>query len=148
MIRFKIDRRIHQPIEDVFERIVDIHAYRHWMPQSWLFKGSETVDAGSIGEGTKFIDKTSLGTLPGVVTRFEPPRAIRFRQSFSRRGKTVFESRPGYVLEPVEDGTVVHHLAEGEPYGALRFLEPVLCLMARLERRRTVNALERSFGDD
>lgn len=146
MISFQIDGTVDRPIEEVFERLVDIDDYRNWMDRSWLFMDTGQVSEGPVDQGTEFYDKTILGTLPGSVIHFERPTTVVFRQVLEF-GKTIaFESRPGYVLEPVDGATVVHHIAEGELFGLYKFLEPIVQVLARVERRRTMRELMRSFA--
>jgi hypothetical protein len=57
----------------------------------------------------------------------------------------VMESRPGYRLEAVEDGTKVHYLAAGRLYGIFKLLQPYVAIRARGERKRTVAALKKSL---
>jgi hypothetical protein len=58
------------------------------------------------------------------------------------------EARPEYILESEQDKTIVHHVAEGELFGVMRFMKPVAALMARSERARTVESLRRSLESD
>lgn len=105
------------------------------------------VTDGPVGEGTGFYDQTRLGRLDGVVTDFAPPTKVAFCQTLRWKGTRVFESRPSYVLEPVDGTTAVHHHAEGELYGPFKVLEPLVWAMARVERKRTVDVLRQSLED-
>jgi uncharacterized protein YndB with AHSA1/START domain len=145
VIRLQIDRTIDRPIEEVFDRLADIDGYRTWMPQSGLFRDSESVAGHATGVGTEFRDITRMGVLPGRVTVFERPNRIAFHQVLRRHDEVVFDSRPSYELEATAEGTMVRHHAEGELHGALRLLEPIVRLMARRERTRTLDALQASF---
>jgi hypothetical protein len=55
------------------------------------------------------------------------------------------EARPQYLLEADRDRTIVHHIAEGELFGLMRFMNPVAALLARSERTRTIKSLSRSL---
>lgn len=56
------------------------------------------------------------------------------------------EGWPGYELEP--DGsraTRVRHVARGRLFGAFKLMQPLVRILARRERRRTVGALKASL---
>lgn len=150
MIRASIDRAIPRPIEAVFDRLIDIDHYGDWMPRSGLFRDSHRSGEGPVGPGTRYVDETILGRFMGQIDEHERPTRVSFHQVLSRRGRPVFISRPAYTLERTSGGTatLVHHRAEGELRGAYRLFEPVARLIARRERRRTVEALARSFGGE
>lgn len=145
MIAFQMDRVIERPIEAVFDRLADIDGYRDWMSRDGLFGDSEQISEGPIDVGTEFYDISSLGRLRGEVTDFERSRRLGFRQVLRRKGTPIFESRPSYVLEPTAEGTTVHHHAEAEFHGLFKILEPVGYFVARRERTRVLDSLERSL---
>ena len=58
------------------------------------------------------------------------------------------EARPEYILEPDNDRTIVHHVAEGELFGVARLMKPVAARLARSERARTLESLKRSLESD
>jgi uncharacterized protein YndB with AHSA1/START domain len=145
MIRVEIDKTIEQPIDKVFERLVDIDGYSQWLPKSRVFLDCEQTSEGPVGIGTTFIDRTKIGIYRGEVTGFQRPAKVSFRMRLRWLGIDVMESRPEYNLEPVEDGTRVHHYAEGELYGLFKLMEPYVARIAQHERNRTVAALKRSL---
>jgi uncharacterized protein YndB with AHSA1/START domain len=145
MIRIELDTEIHRPIEEVFERLVDIDGYSSWLPQSRVFLDCRQTSEGPARLGTTLIDETRIGTYQGAVTEFQRPTKVSFRMILRWFGVNVMESRPTYLLEPVDGGTRVRHLAEGELYGLFRLLEPYVAIRARMERERTVATLKRSL---
>jgi len=86
-----------------------------------------------------------MGTFRGVVTDFQPPSRIGFRETLRWFGSEVMEARPDYVLEADQGKTIVHHVAEGELFGWMRLMKPMAALMAKSERARTVGSLKRSL---
>jgi hypothetical protein len=86
-----------------------------------------------------------MGTFRGHVTDYEPPTRIGFRETLRWFGSDLMEARPEYLLEADRDRTIVHHLAEGELFGLMRLMKPIAALLARSERRRTVESLRRSL---
>lgn len=146
MIRVEIDETIGRPIETVFDRLVDIPGYLAWMPDDGLFVASTKDSAGPVGAGTRYSDKTRLGTVYGEVSAFARPNKVVFHYTARLFGMTVMEGWPGYVLErDGEAGTRIHHIAEGHLYGLFKLARPLVQRLARRERRRTVDALKKSL---
>ena len=88
-----------------------------------------------------------MGTLPGEVVEFEPPRRLVYHWwDRSSSGRTKTEGWPGYTLETVDgDATLVRHDARLRAHGAWAFGTPVLRLFARRERTAVLDALQKSF---
>jgi hypothetical protein len=73
------------------------------------------------------------------------PSRIGFRETLRWFGSDLMEARPEYLLEANRNRTIVHHIAEGELFGLMRWIKPVATLLARSERTRTVKSLKRSL---
>ena len=144
-VRYETRTTIDRPISDVFARLADLDGYRTWMRRTGLFRRSGQTSDGPIGQGTAYFDATRMGTFRGEVRDYEPPTRIGFRETLHLFGADLMEARPEYVLEVDGDRTIVHHVAEGELFGAMRLMKPVAALMARSERARTVESLRRSL---
>src|SRR5215472_3238475 len=140
-IRYETDTTIDRPIGDVFGRLADVDHYRRWMRRTGVFRRSGQTTDGPLGLGTAYFDATRMGTFRGEVTDYESPTRIGFRETLRWFGSDLMEARPSYTLEADSDKTVVHHVAEGELFGAMRLMKPVAALLARSERARTVKAL-------
>ena len=145
MVKVKLDTVIKRPVEDVFERLVDISDYSKWMPESGVFIRSTQTSEGPVGKGTTYNDKGRMGTFKGEISDFERPKKVEFRETLRWLGLRVMEGRPRYVLESIEGGTKVHHVSEGQLYGIFKVMQPMTALIARGERKRTVNALKKSL---
>lgn len=146
MIHVEIHASIRRPIEDVFDRLVDIDAYAQWMPTHGLFVSSTSGSGGPVGAGTTYTDRTRVGTVHGEVVTFEPPRRVVFHYTVRLLGWAAMEGWPGHTLErDGEDRTRVHHLAEGRLYGPARLLRPLIQRLAEGERQRTVDGLKASL---
>jgi uncharacterized protein YndB with AHSA1/START domain len=89
-----------------------------------------------------------MGTFEGEVTEFVPSTRIAFRETLRWFGSPMTQARPEYTLEGDETATVVHHVAEGDLYGWMRFMKPGAAVLANLERNRTLNSLKRSLESD
>jgi hypothetical protein len=54
------------------------------------------------------------------------------------------KAQPQYVLESINGGTKVHHVAEGQLYGMFKLMQAITAIIARGEKR-TVSALKKSL---
>lgn len=142
----EVDTTIDRPVEDVFERLTRISEYSRWLPRSIVFTTCRQVSPGPVGPGTTYEDVTKLGTLRGEVRDLAAPRRVEFRETLRWLGRPVMEARMEYALRPDAAGrTEVHHVAQGELRGALGLAEPLVRMVARRERQRTIDALKRSL---
>lgn len=143
MIRVDIEETIDRPIEEVFEKIVDISSYNEWMPRRGLFISCRKESDGPAGLGTVYSDRTWLGTISGSISEFDKPRKVTFHYTAPFLWWTMIEGWPGYTLERKDDtSTTVHHHAEGRLYGPFKLLRPLMRRVAQGERRRTLDALK------
>jgi uncharacterized protein YndB with AHSA1/START domain len=147
-VRYETRTTIDRPISEVFARLADVDGYRTWMRRTGLFRRSGRTSDGPVGLGTAYFDATRMGTFHGVVSDYEPPERIGFRETLHLFGSDVMEARPEYVLEADRDTTIVHHVAEGELFGLMRLMKPVAALLARSERARTLESLRRSLDSE
>lgn len=147
MIRVDIQETIHQPMEEVFARLVDIDGYSEWRAGGGgIFRTCSQDSPGAVGEGTRYTDRTWLGTVRGEVVEFDRPHRVVFHYTFRLLGIPTIEGWPGYTLESDGAGaTRLHHHAEARAYGPVRLLEPVIQRIADRERGATVRALKGSF---
>ena len=139
---------IDRSIGDVFARLADLAGYGTWMHRTGLFRRCGQTSDAPLGKGTAYFDASRMGTFQGEVTDFQPPSRIGFRETLRWFGSEVMEARPEYFLEADREGTIVHHVAEGELFGWMRLMKPGAALMARSERARTVESLRRSLESD
>ena len=147
-IRYESRTTIDRPPGDVFARLADLASYGTWMHRTGLFRRCGQTSDGPLGEGTTYFDASRMGTFQGEVTDFQPPSRIGFRETLRWFGSDLMEARPEYFLEADREGTIVHHVAEGELFGWMRLMKPVAALLARSERARTVKSLRRSLESD
>jgi uncharacterized protein YndB with AHSA1/START domain len=144
-VRYETRTTIDSPIGDVFGRLADLDGYRTWMRRTGLFRRSGQTSQGPLGRGTAYFDATRMGTFHGEVTDSEPSARIGFRETLRSFGSELMEARPNYILEADRDTTIVHHVAEGELFGAMRLMKPIAALLARGERARTLETLRHSL---
>ena len=147
-VRYESRTTIGRPIGDVFARLADLDGYRTWMHRTGLFRRSLQTSDGPRGLGTAYFDATRMGTFRGQITDYQAPSRIGFCETLRLFGSNLMEARPAYRLEADQDRTIVHHIAEGELFGVMRFMKPVAALLARSERTRTVESLKRSLESE
>jgi uncharacterized protein YndB with AHSA1/START domain len=147
-VRYETCAMIDRPISDVFARLADVNGYRAWMRRTGLFRRSGQTSDDPVGPGTAYYDVTWMGTFRGVVTDYELPERIAFRETLRWFGSDLMEARPRYVLAADGGKTIVQHVAEGELFGMMRFMKPLAALLARSERARTVESLKRSLESE
>ena len=127
MARIEINLVINRPVEEVFAFVSNSENLPRWRSTSLDIK--KTSD-GSLGVGSTFKGRfTFLGRqFDGniVVTAHEPNRVY-----VSRMAEGPFPLETGYTLEPVEDGTHVSFVVEGEPGGFFKLAEPLVVSMAK-----------------
>jgi uncharacterized protein YndB with AHSA1/START domain len=147
-VRYEARTRIERPIGDVFARLADLDGYGTWMHRTGLFRRCGQASDGPLGPKTAYFDASRMGTFRGEVTDYQPPSRIGFRETLRWFRSDLMEARPEYFLEADRDGTIVHHVAEGELFGLMRLMKPVAALLARSERARTLESLRRSLESD
>ena len=147
-VRYEARTTIERPIGDVFARLADLNGYGTWMHRTGLFRRCGQASDGPLGPGTAYFDATRMGTFRGEVTDYQPPSRIGFRETLRWFGSDLTEARAEYFLEADRDGTIVHHVAEGDLFGLMRLMKPVAALLARSERPRTLESLRRSLESD
>ena len=127
MARIEINLVINRPVEEVFAFVSNSENLPRWRSTSLEMK--KTSD-GSLGVGSTFKGRfTFLGRqFDGnvVVTAHEPNRVY-----VSKMAEGPFPLETGYTLEPVENGTRVTFVAEGEPGGFFKLAEPLVVSMAK-----------------
>ncbi len=147
-VRVEIDEIISCPVDKAFERATDLPHYEDWMPHNGIFKKSSQLSAGPMGEGTEFLDKGRMGTFHGDVAEFKKPSRVVFDERLRWFGAPAVEARPQYEFRASPEGTVLHHVAESELHGLFRLMKPIVAVVGRGERRRTVEALKRSLESE
>jgi len=141
----ELDTVIARPIGDVFGRLIDLPDYSRWMPRLGMFIRSGQTSEGPVGVGTTYYDSGWMGTFLGEIMELHAPSRVAFKEKLQWLGVTVMEARPEYDLVSTQNGTRVHHTAEGRLFGIFKVMTPLVARMARAERARTVRALRDSL---
>lgn len=148
MVRYESQVVVQRPVGEVFDRLADLPGYAGWMHRTGLFRRCRMTSELPVRAGTTYVDSTWMGAFQGEVTEFEPPTRIAFRETLRWFGFSMSQARPAYVLEGDDSATVVHHVAEGQLYGWMRFMKPAAAWMANRERTSTLDSLKRSLESD
>jgi uncharacterized protein YndB with AHSA1/START domain len=144
-VRVEIDEIIERPVEQAFAQAVDLSHYADWMPHTGVFKKSSQISDGPIGVGTKYVDQGRMGTFRGNVVEFHRPSRVVFDERLRWFGVPVAETRLQYEFRDAPGGTAVHHVAETDLFGPFRLMKPIVAVIGRGERRRTLTALKQSL---
>lgn len=127
MARIEINLVINRPVEEVFAFVSNSENLPRWRSTSLEVK---KTSEGPFGVGSTFRGRfTFLGRqFEGniVVTGYEPNRVY-----VSKIAEGPFPLETAYTLEPVENGTNVTFVVEGEPGGFFKLAEPLVVSMAR-----------------
>ena len=146
--RVEIDEVIARPIDQVFERATDLEQYAEWMPHTGVFRTCSDVSEGPVRLGTTYLDKGRMGSFRGEVSEFDRPSRVVYTETLRWFGAPVVVARIEYKFSPDPGGTAVHHIAESELHGIFRLMRPMVAIIGRGERQRTVTALKRSLESD
>jgi uncharacterized protein YndB with AHSA1/START domain len=147
-VRVEIDEVIARPIEQVFERATDLSQYADWMPHTGVFRKCSDVSEGPVRLGTTYLDQGRMGSFRGEISEFERPSRVVYKETLRWFGTPVVVGRIEYEFSPDPRGTAVHHVAESELHGIFRLMRPMVAVIGRGERQRTVTALKRSLESD
>jgi hypothetical protein len=89
-----------------------------------------------------------MGSFRSEVDEFERPSRVVFKETLHWFGALVVVARIEYDFSPDSRGTAVHHVGESELHGIFRPMRPMVAVIGRGERRRTVTALKRSLESE
>ncbi|MGC9343044.1 MAG: hypothetical protein ACP5E3_10110 [Bacteroidales bacterium] len=141
MIRVSLYKKINQPHEILFGKIINLADYNKWMSRRGFFRKTVKVSPGDPKKGTIFYDYTIFGKFKGEIKECKYPEFISFRQTLKFLGFKLMESRPSWELKETSSGTLIHHFSEFQLYGLSKVLYPIAQKMAIAERTRVLNGL-------
>jgi uncharacterized protein YndB with AHSA1/START domain len=140
---------IHCPADKIFDVITDFGGQDRWLAKSAAFRGTTAISAGPVMLGTTYVEPGPFGVRNGVVTEFERPSAITFRQPMTLRlGAGVVDVTLRYTLTPGPAAGVTHvaRVVTMTVPRRLRLIQPVLVRAFRAESMRTLMALKAHAG--
>jgi hypothetical protein len=127
MATFEINIVIHRPIEDVFAFISNAENLPHWRAATLEVKpvSSGAPSVGSIFRGRfTFLGRPFAGNLEVIVR--EPCQRYA-----TKMVEGPFPLEAHYTFQPVESGTQLTLMIQGEPGGFFKLAEPLVVSMAR-----------------
>jgi len=140
MARIEASVVINRPVEEVFEFVTNPKNDLLW--QSGVLESEQTSE-GPMGVGTtlrsasQFVGRRMEGT--AEVTEYEPNRKIKYKGT---SGPMTVE--PSYSFEPVEGGTRVSFVGEGETGG---FVKRLFGLADSIVVRMAQRGMETDFAN-
>jgi uncharacterized protein YndB with AHSA1/START domain len=144
MTDIHLEAEIHADAEAVFDAIVDLRGYDHWLPVSKAFPGISEISPGPVGAGTTYVESGPRGVRHGTITEFERPTRVTFRQRMTMRpgllGVIGIEST--YSLAPSGDSIRVRRVVRVTLGWPLKLVRPLVLRQFRQEGRRTMLALQ------
>jgi uncharacterized protein YndB with AHSA1/START domain len=141
------EAEIRCPAEKIFDVITDFGGQGRWLARSSAFRGTTAISPGPVTLGTTYVEPGPFGVRNGIVTEFERPSAITFRQPMTLRlGAGVVDVTLRYTLTltpgPAAGVTRVTRVVTMTVPRRLRMIQPVLVRAFRTESRRTLMALK------
>jgi uncharacterized protein YndB with AHSA1/START domain len=134
---------IHCPAEKIFDLITDFRGQDRWLATSSAYRGTTEVSHNPAELGATYREPGPFGVRNGLVTEYERPTKITFRQPMTMRfhGGVV-----GVVMRYTlaEHGAMTHverHVTIEIPR-RLKVLRPVIERSFRIESSRTLRALK------
>jgi uncharacterized protein YndB with AHSA1/START domain len=126
---------IDQPVDLVFNTVVDGANYARWNP---TVRASRRLGEGELGDGTQFEwELRGFGNVVQELQEFERNARVRIVPHIkSLRGGHRF------LFTAMGDRTRVDHELEMTPTGYFRLFAPMMGLMGRRNLRDTANALQ------
>lgn len=147
MIETRVQCAIDAPIEDVFDRLVDLPSWSAWLDGECGSLGSRYTSPGPTGLGSTYEDSIRNGwVVPGELVEYDAPNRVTFLNRVSVDGELGLETRLAYVLRSLSPCTTsVEHHFRAEFSGPLADMEEALAGAMPAERRRISESLRCSF---
>jgi len=71
--------------EIVFDLLSDLHGYDRWLPAAADYEGTSEISPPPVAVGTTYVEHSRRGVRRGIVTMFDRPDLIAFRQPMTLR---------------------------------------------------------------
>ena len=137
MIKLEGNIIINQPVDHVFDFMVDLENAPQW--QTGVL-GSQKITEGTFGVGTRFKESVKLMGRPVEavceITEYEPKKKLAWKSDSS----SLMSYEGQFTFEAAEGGTRVSYGGSARLKGLWRLFEP---LAAREARRETVAELNK-----
>jgi uncharacterized protein YndB with AHSA1/START domain len=127
MATFEINLVIHRPIEDVFAFLSNAENLPRWR--------AATLEVKPISSGAPSVGSVFKGRFTFLGRPFDGNLEVIAREPYHRYATKMVEGpfplEAHYTLEPVEGGTQLTLMIQGEPGGFFKLAEPLVVSMAR-----------------
>src|SRR6516162_1375035 len=126
---------IKKPVDEVFAVVADGASWADWNP---TVRASRRLDAGPIGDGTRFEWQLSgVGKVVQEFQEFEPNKQVRFvTYAKPTAGGHLFR------FSTQREETRIDHQLEIRPKGVFLLFAPMMGLIGRKDLGDTANALQ------
>jgi uncharacterized protein YndB with AHSA1/START domain len=142
----RLTAQVSAPPQAVFDIVADLRNYGKWLPNSGVYTGTHNITPYPLRVGTTYVEGEAVGG-PGVVTEFDPPTHIGFRQvdKVPQPFAVDVDTRIRYSFERKNGGTfVIRDLRMTFELAALlKIATPLLVWAYRRENLRTLSCLKR-----
>ena len=136
-MRAEVAVTIRRTPEEVFTYITDLENAPRWAPVKEMRQLSE----GPVGMGSQLVQViTFMGQSfesKTEVTGYDPPEVFTFK---STSGPILFEQL--FTLSPIEEGTQLEVVLEGEPGGFFKLAQPLIAPAAQKQLHEQVDKLK------
>jgi uncharacterized protein YndB with AHSA1/START domain len=147
MPELQFETTIHRPSVTVFGLIADLPNYGKWLPSSSLFGSVTEYSELPVRAGTQYVDKGPSSRMIGMVTEFEPPTRISFRQmTTSLFGSLTVEVR--YSLAVGDDDTHLTRRVTVTASGGYQLAQPMIVRAIRQENERILATMKAYLESD
>lgn len=144
MTLLRFDYEIAAAADRIFSLLSQLREYDRWLPRSTAFYGTSSISDGPISVGTTYVEESPFGVRRGVVTTYDPPRQLDFRQPMTLRpallGRIDIVLR--HSIAQSGESTLVQRSLELSPVGPVRFFMPIITRLFAAENRRMLDRLK------
>lgn len=143
MVEFPSETDVKWPADRVFDLICDFDGYPRWLTGSSAYHGTHAISSNPVKLGTTYREPGPAGVRNGVVTEFERPTKITFRQPMTMKfGLGVIDITVRYNLTPRDDQTHVRRVVSVELPWQLKPFPGMVLSQFKTESARTLAALK------
>lgn len=132
--------------DPIYQLLLDLPAYKVWLPSSNMYTETELTSDYPIRQGTTYVDRGQSSVMQGEIVEMEPAKRIVFHQVTNPQRRSWLASGLDitirYTLQPVAEGTRVTRELILHAHGLFFVLQAVLLRLIRAENERILAALK------
>jgi len=127
---------INQPVNVVFQTVVDVASFPNWNPTT---PSARKLSNGEIGNGTRFeLEVRPFGKVQHELREFDRNKQVRLVPSFK-----LVSGGHRFIFTAEGEKTRIDHELEMTPKGVFKIFTPVMGMMGKKNLRETAEALQR-----